>query len=117
MVNFFVRFFFKKNLLASNSFFLKEIILLKKILLFIFFYREMIKGDIPHMNLQLPQITAIVGYDESYKVKIPECHPKIAKIIELCLQKNPMKRPNFETIFKMVEEAEREINQKCNFYL
>ena len=69
--------------------------------------------EIPHKDLQLPQITAIVGFDEDFIMPLPKCHPAIANIMKLCLQRDPKTRPNFSEIFVMVEEAERNINQKC----
>lgn len=78
-------------------------------------FRELMAGEIPHNGLKLPQITAVVGYDDDFKMPIPDCHPRIENIMELCLRKNPKERPTFETIFQLVEQAEKEISRKCKY--
>ena len=62
---------------------------------------EMITGNIPYGELSSMQIIGTVGYNGK---NLPETSSDLAKICSMCLNHNPVLRPNFKDIICFIED-------------
>jgi Protein tyrosine and serine/threonine kinase len=70
-------------------------------------------------GMTFTQIRGVVGYDESFKMEIPtNCHPLLTKIMKICLEREPEKRPRFKDILEMVQKHKKaDLNsEKSKFF-
>lgn len=84
---------------------------------------ELFTGKIPHYGLSLPQITGLVGYNDNYKLGVPEDipHPLLRNLIEKCTKRNPKERPTFDQILdeitankdKIIRDGRRSFLTQC----
>ena len=67
---------------------------------------EILTEDVLFKNMRDVQATLAVVSSNTRPMMPQNCSPRIAKLIKICWDKDPDKRPDFETICKMFESGE-----------
>lgn len=63
---------------------------------------------IPYETWSLEDMINNIGKDKTYRISRPETkyNPGLLDIMDLCLERDPMKRPNFKSITRMLENLD-----------
>lgn len=73
---------------------------------------EMVAGETPYKGFSIAQIIGAVGFD-NYQVSLPKKgNMLILKIMEKCLNRNRVSRPNFKYIVECLQNRNREKEKK-----